>query len=282
MAGGLIGANPDQLDALAARMDGDAAALSSVRDSIQWSLSRTDWPGSDGDQFRSDWAYRYAPALANAATMLRDAARVLRINADQQRYVSGASTGHAGPGGGPSGGASGPAENARTMRILAGVDWLLETTQNLTYLGSLIENFEDVTVPLSRFAGAADVFRFGPLDAAALGLSIGELGAELSRGELRWSTIWDVAWNAASLHPIGGAITGAWDAGAAIGAGIANKLDDLGMQQGIIDHTINRLYGDDLSPTEAAEFGTRYDGVGGFVNFVGDSVQAGWSKLFGR
>src|SRR5690606_15982913 len=80
VAGGLVGANPDQLDALAARMDGDAAALSSVRDSIQWSLGRTDWPGADGDQFRSDWAYRYAPALANAATMLRDAARVLRVN----------------------------------------------------------------------------------------------------------------------------------------------------------------------------------------------------------
>ena len=88
VTGGLVGANPDQLDELAARMNSGADTLEAVRQAIFLSLRRTEWPGPDGDQFRHDWDHRHARVIATAVTALREAARVLRVNAAEQRGAS--------------------------------------------------------------------------------------------------------------------------------------------------------------------------------------------------
>jgi hypothetical protein len=90
VTGGLVGANPEQLDELAARMNSGADTLEGIRHAIFLSLSRTEWPGPDGDQFRHDWDHRHTRVIATAVTALREAARALRLNADQQRIASGA------------------------------------------------------------------------------------------------------------------------------------------------------------------------------------------------
>ncbi|MBX6721735.1 MAG: hypothetical protein IRY92_00645 [Dactylosporangium sp.] len=98
MTGGLVGANPDQLDELAARLNSSAEALESIRFTLRASLGRVEWPGPDGDQFRHDWDHHHGPALAAAVTMLREAARVARINATEQRVASRDGTGLLPPG----------------------------------------------------------------------------------------------------------------------------------------------------------------------------------------
>ncbi|MBR7828548.1 WXG100 family type VII secretion target [Actinospica sp. MGRD01-02] len=85
----LIGADPDQLDALASQMDSDAQTLDQIRGRVGGVLEQLLWQGADAHDFFEIWAQRFSGMVGNAAAGLQDAARCLRAEAVQQREASG-------------------------------------------------------------------------------------------------------------------------------------------------------------------------------------------------
>ncbi|MEZ3161455.1 hypothetical protein AB1K54_13070 [Microbacterium sp. BWT-B31] len=119
---GLYGADIAQLRGTAAEFERAASALESIGSLLGGELSRAPWKGADATQFRSHWDTDYSRRIADASTRLREAAKSLRANADDQEATSmsdggpggaggsgGAHQGGAGSNGGP-GGSYGPGE----------------------------------------------------------------------------------------------------------------------------------------------------------------------------
>jgi hypothetical protein len=88
MSGDRLGMDPEELRALAQGMARAGDELEQVRSLIGVRLIMTPWNGADADTFRADWQYIYALQLANAASMLRDAAGALLRQIDQQYGAS--------------------------------------------------------------------------------------------------------------------------------------------------------------------------------------------------
>jgi len=84
----MIGADPEQLDALGCQMTTSADRLDSIRSEIGSLLNHSHWEGADADDFRGTWHHRLSGLLNAAALATRDVATTLRINADQQRDAS--------------------------------------------------------------------------------------------------------------------------------------------------------------------------------------------------
>ena len=102
----LVGANPDELDRLAARLDTASSSMRGIRSNISASVRRSPWHGWVADRFRSDWSSQHAVAMRSAEAFLDDAADRLRREATEQRAASrdvgagsrpGVSTNEAGP-----------------------------------------------------------------------------------------------------------------------------------------------------------------------------------------
>jgi uncharacterized protein YukE len=85
----LIGADPDQLDALANQMDSDAQTLDQIRGRVGGVLEQLLWQGADAHEFFETWAQRFSGMVGNAAVGLQEAARCLHAEAVQQREASG-------------------------------------------------------------------------------------------------------------------------------------------------------------------------------------------------
>src|SRR5688572_8694700 len=95
---GMVGADPDHLDSLAAAIDTSADAVEALGYTVRASLARTEWTGDDGDHFRQDWDSRHGPAITTTVAALRTAARAVRVDAAEQRITSNDATGMLPPG----------------------------------------------------------------------------------------------------------------------------------------------------------------------------------------
>lgn len=109
----IYGADIAELREAAAEFDRAARALDGGLTSLGGALQRAPWRGGDADRFRSEWTNDHSARIRDASTLLRDAARALRSNADAQETTStdggaGGSGGTGGTGGtGGSGGSGG-------------------------------------------------------------------------------------------------------------------------------------------------------------------------------
>jgi hypothetical protein len=87
-----LGANPAQLDDLAALIGGLAGDLSHRRLALTvWIEGDRFWRGNRANEFRHEWTSTYAPLMANACDYLNSAVKTLHENANQQRVASGES-----------------------------------------------------------------------------------------------------------------------------------------------------------------------------------------------
>jgi uncharacterized protein YukE len=85
----LIGADVDQLRALAQRIDNSVDALNTAvktLSSLTSDVSR--WRGTDADRFRSEWSEVAVPGVSRTVDALRGAADMIRRNADEQDHAS--------------------------------------------------------------------------------------------------------------------------------------------------------------------------------------------------
>ncbi|NNN22404.1 MAG: hypothetical protein HKL80_10445 [Acidimicrobiales bacterium] len=90
------GANPDELDALALRVQGAAEALDTIRGQINAGLLSARWEGPDANMSRELWSSKHSPMLENSVSGLREAATLLKSNAQAQREASGVGGGSSG------------------------------------------------------------------------------------------------------------------------------------------------------------------------------------------
>ncbi|MBN9170505.1 MAG: hypothetical protein J0I50_01220 [Microbacterium sp.] len=92
----VYGADVDELRGAATDFERAADRLDHVSTALGGELARAPWEGADAERFRSNWSTDHSRRIADASTRLRDAARALRANADDQERTS---TVDGGPGG---------------------------------------------------------------------------------------------------------------------------------------------------------------------------------------
>lgn len=85
----LIGADPDQLDALGVQMNAAARRLGEIRGELESVLRRFEWEGGDASEFHDEWSGRLSPLIDAAGSAVATAAKSLAANASQQREASG-------------------------------------------------------------------------------------------------------------------------------------------------------------------------------------------------
>ncbi|KRA25028.1 hypothetical protein ASD65_11780 [Microbacterium sp. Root61] len=101
---GVYGADVAQLRDTATEFDRAAEQLASISTLLGSELARAPWKGADAVSFRSNWDTDYSRRIAEGSTRLREAARTLRSNADDQETTSAVTGGPGGGGGGTGGG----------------------------------------------------------------------------------------------------------------------------------------------------------------------------------
>lgn len=87
----MVGADPEELDALGRQMGSSAERLAAIRAEITSILAMTSWSGADAEMFQSDWSGHLSGTLAGVGTALTDASSKLHFEAEQQRQASGVS-----------------------------------------------------------------------------------------------------------------------------------------------------------------------------------------------
>jgi uncharacterized protein YukE len=86
---GMVGADPEELDALAQRFRVLAGRLDSSRASLGSQIHNSPWAGPAAEGFRHDWDGHHSRVLTAVARSLGQAADSLARNADEQRQASG-------------------------------------------------------------------------------------------------------------------------------------------------------------------------------------------------
>jgi len=99
MASGFVGADLEQLDALAARFASQAAKVREIVRSSTLALMTAEWTGGKVNVVRSEWRQSVRPGLLGLSERLERAAVEIRSQAEQQRQASSAASGrHLPPG----------------------------------------------------------------------------------------------------------------------------------------------------------------------------------------
>lgn len=86
---GMVGADPEELDALAQRFRVLAGRLDSSRASLGSQIHNSPWAGPAAQGFRHDWDGHHSRVLTSVARSLGQAADSLVRNANEQRQASG-------------------------------------------------------------------------------------------------------------------------------------------------------------------------------------------------
>jgi len=149
---GMIGADIGRLRGLASEFSSAADRIDAEIRAVSTSVRNTPWQGATADRFRQSWSSVHSARLRGLANQLRDAARILRANADDQERVSNA------------GAAGGPRYGGLALRIASGLvpagglgltfDWNSFVT-DLGQLGSKlnhINSIDDYAVLLKAFS----------------------------------------------------------------------------------------------------------------------------------
>lgn len=149
---GVVGANPDELDALASRLESSADEMWSIRGTLSPQIYHSPWNGRNADRFRNRWSNEYAVALDRAANYLKDAGSTLRRQAQEQRVVSRASSGSGFVGSGPPGTAD-DQQSDRLRDFLESIGLTADQIKDLLgLLGSMKEILEWLNVLLENEA----------------------------------------------------------------------------------------------------------------------------------
>jgi pimeloyl-ACP methyl ester carboxylesterase len=90
---GFVGADVDQLDSLAVRLERQAAAYREISASSTLALMVATWTGADIERVRSEWNRISKPAILRVSDELSRLAGEIRLQAAQQRETSNAASG---------------------------------------------------------------------------------------------------------------------------------------------------------------------------------------------
>lgn len=245
------------------------------------------WEGHQAGQFKGSWWPRHRRTIAAVASDLEQFGETAQRNAAEQERAS-------------SVGGVGAVQRGSFSGVVSSMDWLIKrgdipfgAVEAATLVGLVgrykfpftLHTFKEMAstpgkMEIGRHLGlAGKVF-------AGLGIAKGsyDVASALSDGDY-----WKAAQEGAELgvnlfamnHPYVAAASVAWKVGFEIGGlldqqfGISDSASTA-----ISEHTILDEYGTtELTPAQAAEFSTRYDGVEGVATFIGDSGETAADKL---
>lgn len=89
----MVGADPEELDALATRISAQANRLEAIKNEISSLLSVTSWCGPDAELFHGLWSGQLAGMVTSVDQALLEVAQKVRFEAQQQRSASAADGG---------------------------------------------------------------------------------------------------------------------------------------------------------------------------------------------
>jgi len=87
--GRMLGNDPDQLDGLGDMLTRSAERLGAIGTEVSVLLAHAGWEGGDAEEFQWQWHHQLTGILRSTAAQNHEAARVLHINAQEQRAASG-------------------------------------------------------------------------------------------------------------------------------------------------------------------------------------------------
>ena len=96
--GRMLGNDPDQLDGLGDMLTRSAERLGAIGTEVSVLLAHAGWEGGDAEEFQWQWHHQLTGILRSTAAQNHEAARVLHINAQEQRAASGDYAGGGYPG----------------------------------------------------------------------------------------------------------------------------------------------------------------------------------------
>lgn len=268
MVQGMIGANVEQLDALAVRLEQASVALLEIQSSLR-ALPRYVWQGSDANRFYQELDSELCVRMSSVASGLAAMSTTVAKNAAEQREASNATgeLGRSGSGGSTELGPHGAAATSTEGRAVPERDWLSYSDNVLSlstdFAGKSLSALELVAESSGR---SGDVGFFGNLGVALGGVS---LAADLAEGEYAQATV-DV------LRMGTGAFgKAAWIADVGLDVYEMNFPLTNERQDAVLEYAALQQFGvstDQLSVEQAAQLSHRYVGPSGFVNMVTDSV----------
>lgn len=95
----MLGADPDELRALAKLFSKYSSALDSTSSQLHPTIMHSRWNGPDAQRFRQDWTARLRPQLKSASQMFTDTSKKLQLQAREQESASSESSLSGGNGG---------------------------------------------------------------------------------------------------------------------------------------------------------------------------------------
>lgn len=86
---GMVGADPQELERVAAELSKAATTVGTIQRSLTVRIHPAPWRGPAADRFRNQWDGEFRRSFAEATSFLESAGQHLRVQADEQRRVSG-------------------------------------------------------------------------------------------------------------------------------------------------------------------------------------------------
>lgn len=243
MASQFIGADPKQLDDLAATFAATASRLGAIHGTVETQVKRSRWEGSDADEFRARWSGQSKASFTRVIDLLETQAEALRANAEEQRQTSQANSGaidssgkfSGGGGGGGGGGGWGDDvfDRARDVNDIAGL--------GIAITGELERALKVLDPELFKFLKDAKIF--AALEAIGHGLDIASFLLDLQKAwaampglPLDERIIYAGAFATAGLAiAMATSAAGKWvaaKAGAAVGSAVGSVVPVLGTAVG--------------------------------------------------
>ena len=195
----ILGADPEELDQLAARISQRADAYEHSHQQITYWLNRLTWQGPDAHRFRAAYRSSMGPQLVHAAAALRDAASSVRSQAAHQRTTSTGANGVGGLFGSAAGGLAGLVGLGGVAGIAHGAKTLGElqkrlfeyqlTKLNFIEMADFVKQAGGDSASLLLHSDKLDDFGLGRLTGTSTPTALGVIGAGYALATAPWDII---------------------------------------------------------------------------------------------
>lgn len=266
----MYGANVDQLRQCAQQFDQQAQAVEGMARWLQHVLT-DGWKGPDARQFHDQVHNSLAPDLTRVARAVREAAKDLRSQAQQQEQASaahGPATGIPSTGPGRTTIAGPVSSTGHTADLIGLLRTVVTHGSNADTLAELAEFSDLIKIP--KFLGPVSQV-LGPAGSVFAALDIAEGVAEGDTGKVVGGIV-DIGLGVASKTPAAPVVWGLMVGKALVDSSIPYSAES---QDSLLDYQAQELFGrprSELTPEQAVSLSNRYTGIGGVVSMLSDKM----------
>ncbi|WP_104191488.1 WXG100 family type VII secretion target [Cryobacterium sp. Y82] len=302
---GKYGADVEQLRQLAQQMSTASDRLERDRLTVGNQIKISAWVGPFATTFKAQWESEHSLHVATVARVLEANATQLRKNADEQEAASAADSNRVG---GTGTTAQRPEATSPNITFVfpslpadldaasrAALNDLMALLKIGTTGASSLQDVSDIFEVLAKakelgtlkefLAGVKGLDGATFLSLIGMGFSAQDLGEALGQGDTGASieASLDLAMGVVGIYVPGAGL--AWTIGTGIGEGLYNSVQEFwDTPNSALWTAALEMFGpdvnlNDLSPEQAAALAERYEGFGGYLNSIGDSMRGAGRDL---